>query len=150
MSELVRDFQARLGRPVEHGEYMSQSADLRDKLWDGLSEKAQQEARPEGPTVAELAWRIGELRAANAFEAVPERTVRKVARAERPVAARIRAKLAERQVVENPAPVEVVREPEPPVAPPATVIAMPEPSRNGHAKAVTRRRQERAERLRLF
>jgi len=115
-----------------------------------LYEKDQQEAKPEGPTVAELAVRIGELRAVNAVQAVPERTVRKAARAERPVAARIRAKPAERPVVEEPAPVEVVREPEPPVAPPATVIAMPEPSRNGQAKAVTRRRRERAERLRLF
>jgi hypothetical protein len=163
----LRDYESRLGRPFEHGEYMGQLADLRDRLKEGLLEKAQQEPKPEGPSVAELAQRIGELRAANAVEAAPERTVRKAVRAERPVVARIRERMGEQPVIEaepvvvespasveekpaqtrNPEPAPV---PEPPATPPAAVIAMPEPARNGHAKAVTRRRQERAEQLRLF
>lgn len=151
----LKDFEARLGRPFEHGEYMNQLADLRDKLRDGLSEKAQQEPKPEGPSVAELAAKIQELRAANTVEATPERAVRKAARAERPVTARIRAKLAERQPVEEPVAVEVspepVRVPEPvqAPAPEPVVIAIPEPV-NGHAKAVVSRRQAKAEQLRLF
>ena len=41
---------------------------------------------------------------------------------------------------------------EPPAAPPAAVIAMPEPFKpvNGHAKAVVKRRQGGGEQLRLF
>jgi N12 class adenine-specific DNA methylase len=146
----LADFQARLGQVFEHGEYMSQLADLRDKLRDGLSEKAQQEPKPEGPTVAELAQRIHELRALNTVEATPERTVRKAVRAERPVTARLKEKLGERQV--EPVQAEVTPEPvtpEPVQVPAPVVIAMPEPV-NGHAKAVTKRRQAKAEQLRLF
>ncbi len=36
------------------------------------------------------------------------------------------------------------------VAIPTAVIAIPEPARNGYVRAVARRRQERAEQLRLF
>jgi hypothetical protein len=60
-------------------------------------------------------------------------------------------------VAPEPAAVEVKPEPgqlpeEPPAAPLAASIAMPEPFRpvNGHAKAVAKRRQGNAEQLRLF
>jgi hypothetical protein len=82
----LRDFEARMGRPFEHAESMRLLSDLRDRLEDGLSEKPQQEQAPEGPFVAELA----------------ERTARKAARAERPVTARIRAKLGEQTVADAP------------------------------------------------
>jgi hypothetical protein len=52
--------------------------------------------------VAELAERIKALRAANTVEAAPERTgTRKAARAERPVTARIRARLGEQPAEER-------------------------------------------------
>jgi N12 class adenine-specific DNA methylase len=157
----LRDYEARLGKPFAHADYMGLLANLRDQLKEGLSEKAQQEPKPEGPSVAELAQKIVDLRAANTVEAAPERTVRKAARAERPVVARIRAKLAEATHVEPvQAPVaEVVAEPimqedddDTPATPAATVIALPEPVKpvNGHAKAVVNRRQPKAEQLRLF
>lgn len=151
----LKDYEARLGRPFAHEAFMRELADLRDLLKIGLSEHP-----PEGSTpVAELAERIRALREANTVEAAPERTVRKATRAERPVTARIRERMAEEpvQVAPEPAAVEVKQEPvqkpeEPPASPPAAVIAMPEQFRpvNGHAKAVAKRRQGNAEQLRLF
>ena len=96
----LKDYEARLGKRFEHEEYRRQLADLRDQLKLGLSEKP-----PEGGTpVAELADRIGKLRAENAVEAAPERIgTRKAARAERPVTARIRERM-----VEGPAMTEAV------------------------------------------
>ena len=128
----------------------------------GLSEKP-----PEGGTpVAELAERIKALRDANTVEAAPERTVRKAARAESPVTARIRARLGEQPVAEakdagdvKATVVEVpvaeqkpVEKPEePPAAPPApVVIAMPEPVKPDYRQSVTRRRQGHEAQLRLF
>ena len=83
----LRDYEARLGMPFTHADYMSQLTDLRGQLKLGLSEKP-----PEGGTpVAELAERITGLRAANTVEAALQRTgIRKVTAAERPVTARIR------------------------------------------------------------
>src|SRR4051794_1898184 len=101
---------------------MDELANLRDQLKLGLSAHP-----PEGlPPVAELAEKIKALREANTVEAAPERTgTRKATRAERPVTARIRAKLSEQTVgvPEEPVPVPVEVKPEP--AP--VVIAMPEP-----------------------
>jgi hypothetical protein len=98
----LSDYESRLGRPFEHEEYASQLADLRDQLKLGLSEKA-----PEGGTpTAELAEQIRKLRESVTVEAAPERTVRKAARAKRPVTARIRERIGEQAVV------EVAEEPE--------------------------------------
>jgi hypothetical protein len=99
--------------------------------------------------VAELAEKIKVLREANTVEAVPERTVRKAARAERPVTARIRVRLEEATPIVAPevpaiAPTVIEVESEEddtPAAPPAAAIAMHEQARNGHARAVLKRRQ---------
>ncbi len=151
----LKDYEARLGKPFAHGEYMGQLAELRDRLREGLSEKAKQEPMPEGPSVAELAEQIKALREANTVEAAPERAVRKVTRAERPVTARIKERLGEivsGEAVQEPVahPVEV--KPEPASTPdklPSDVIAIPKPE-NGHAKAVMSRRQAESKQLRLF
>ena len=154
----LMDYEARLGRPFPHAEYMSQLTDLRDKLKDGLSEKAQEEQSTEGPSVKELAERIKSLREENTVEVAPERAIRKAARAERPVTARIRAKLGERpaEPVEEPvmAPIEATPEPvvlieEPPVA---EVIPMPQPvvQVDGYRQRVARSRKASPEQLRLF
>jgi hypothetical protein len=146
-----------LCRPFEHAESASQLADLRDKLKLGLSEKP-----PEGGTlVAELAGRIKALRASFTVEASPERVTRKAVRAERPVTARIRKRMA----VEEP--IEVANEPvvesvettpepvhkpeEPPASPPAAVIAMPVPAKPvaGYRQNETRRRGD-ARQMSLF
>src|SRR3954452_22279264 len=91
----LKDYEARLGKPFAHAAYMDELTGLRDQLKLGLSEHP-----PEGlPPVAELAEKIKVLREANTVEAAPERTgARKAARAERPVTARIRAKLGEQAV----------------------------------------------------
>jgi hypothetical protein len=145
----LRDYEGRVGRVFQHEEYKSQLTDLRDQLKRGLSEHP-----PEGATpVAELAERIRELRAANTVEAAPERTgTRRTTRAEKPVTARIRERVAVEEVKvepveEKPAPVEPER-----TEPIAQVIAMPEAFRpaNGHVKTVTRRRNANEDQLRLF
>jgi hypothetical protein len=96
-----RDFQARIGRPFGHAEYLSQLTDLRDQLKAGLSSDVQ----PEGAvSVAELAERIKALRTAHTVEAGPERTAMGHASAEVPVTARI---LRHREVRELKPTVEV-------------------------------------------
>jgi N12 class adenine-specific DNA methylase len=156
----LKDYEARLGKPFAHSEFMARLADLRDQLKEGLSEKAQQEPKPEGPTVAELAEKIKTLREANTVESAPERAIRKAARAERPVTARIRSKLGEQLAAKaeettglTATSTTIEEKPEEsPAAPTATVILMPDLSKpvNGHAKAVENRRQAKAEQLRLF
>jgi hypothetical protein len=68
---------------------MEELTGLRDQLKAGLSDKAPESGTP----VAELAERIKALRAGNVVEAAPERA-RKAVRAERPVTARIRERVA--------------------------------------------------------
>jgi hypothetical protein len=123
--------------------------DLRDQLKLGLSEHP-----PEGGVpAAELAERIKALWAANTVEAAPERTgSRKAARAERPVTARIRAKLGEQPVEVVPEPVAVEVKPEPAKEPEPVVLPLPEPAKpaEGYRQSVIRRRQDRAEQLRRF
>ena len=83
----LRDYEARLGQPFPHAEYMDQLAALRDQLKAGLSGAAPQEGEP---SVAELAERIKGLQAANTVEATPERTATRKVAAEEPVTSRIR------------------------------------------------------------
>ena len=83
----LRDYQARIGQPFEHAEYLDQLASLRDRLKAGLSGAERKEGEP---TVAELAERIKALRASNTVEAAPERTGKRQVSAEEPVTARIR------------------------------------------------------------
>jgi N12 class adenine-specific DNA methylase len=90
----LRDYQGRIGKPFAHESFASQLADLRDRLKIGLSEHP-----PEGSTpTAELAEQIRLLRESVTVEAAPERTgTRKAVRAERPVTARIKERMAEVQ-----------------------------------------------------
>jgi hypothetical protein len=172
----LRDYESRVGKPFAHAEYMSQLSDLRDQLKLGLSEHP-----PEGLTpVSELAERIKALREANTVEVAPERAVRKAARAERPVTARIRERIGEQAAQADlesacdagqPAGVQVVQverksaggaggagaapvvtTPEPLKQAEPVVIPMSEPIKpmNGHAKAVAKRRLEKEAQLRLF
>ena len=128
---------------------MERLGDLRDQLRAGLSEKAPDQ-EPAGLSLPELAERIKALRASVTVEAAPERTVRKSVRAERPVTARIRERMVEQPV----AAVEEAVEPQAVVAAEsahaAEIIPMPEPVKPEYRQAVTRRRQEKAEQLRLF
>ena len=154
----LRDYESRVGKPFAHADYMSQLSDLRDQLRIGLSEKPPEEGTP----VTVLAERIKALREANTVEAAPERTVRKAARAERPVTARIRERIGDKPVEAAQEPMAAVVEPTPepvkepeavqPAEPEPVVIPMPEPVKpmNGHAKAVAKRRQEKEAQLRLF
>jgi len=109
--------------------------------------------------VAELAEKIKTLREGNAVEAAPERAVRKAARAEKPVTARIRERV--KPVAEaEPVKPEAVAEPEhvaPPVEEPKPsedqkVIQLPEPVRpvSGHRAEVLRRRKGDGRQMTLF
>ncbi len=84
----LRDYQARLGKPFPHEEYLSELTSLRDWLKAGLSTTAPDDDARE--TVSELAARIKALKAANTIDATPQRAQRKQAAAEEPVTARIR------------------------------------------------------------
>ena len=159
-----RDFETQLGKAFEHEAYADQLADLRDRLKLGLSEHP-----PEGSTpTAELAEQIKALWASVTVEAAPERTVRKAARAERPVTARIRERMVERPVAESePVAVfepiaEVIALPvvkpveekpadgKPDGASGAVIPAMYQERGPGHARQVTKRRQADGGQLRLF
>jgi N12 class adenine-specific DNA methylase len=83
----LRDYEARLGQPFPHADYLDRLAALRDQLKAGLSGAAPQEGEP---SVAELAEQIKGLQAANTVEATPERTATRKVAAEEPVTARIR------------------------------------------------------------
>jgi hypothetical protein len=87
----MRDYRARIGQPFMHADYLDQLTALRDQLKAGLSGA---EAKEGEPTVAELAERIKQLRAANTIEAAPQRTAKRQA-AEEPVTARIRRRSEE-------------------------------------------------------
>jgi N12 class adenine-specific DNA methylase len=91
----LRDYQARVGQPFSHEEYMHQLAGLRDRLKAGLSGQAQ-EADAEGnqPAVSDLAEQIKALKSAHTIEATPERTGKRRTSAEEPVTARIRRRAA--------------------------------------------------------
>ncbi len=82
----LRDYQARIGQPFTHADYLDQLAALRDQLKIGLSGA---EAKDGEPTIAALAERIKALRAAHTIEATPPRTAKRQASAEEPVTARI-------------------------------------------------------------
>ncbi len=84
----LRDYQARLGKPFPHEEYLSELTSLRDRLKAGLSATAQGDDAKE--VVSELAARIKGLKAANTIEVTPQRAQRKLAAAEEPVTTRIR------------------------------------------------------------
>lgn len=85
----LRDYQARVGKPFSHDDYLSKLMVLRDQLKGRLT-KSVHGADDEGPDAAELAEQIKALKAANTIEASPQRPRQKQATAEEPVTARIR------------------------------------------------------------
>jgi N12 class adenine-specific DNA methylase len=97
----LRDFQARLGQPFAHEDYLARLTTLRDQLRAGLSGSAPDADREGQPSVAELAEEIKALRAANTVEAAPERTGKRQLSAEEPVTTRIRRRAEELAVTEG-------------------------------------------------
>ncbi len=98
----LRDFQARLGQPFRHADYLDQLTALRDQLKAGLSGAAPEENTNGQPAVAELAEQIKVLRAAHTIEAAPQRSERRRITAEEPVTARIRRR-TEAETASSPA-----------------------------------------------
>jgi len=93
-----RDYQARLGAPFAHEDYLTRLTALRDKLKAGLSGMGGED---DGTPVLELAERIKELRAAHttvasAGQATAERPAQRLDAGEEPVTARIRRRAEER------------------------------------------------------
>ncbi len=86
----LRDYQARLGNPFVHEQYLGELTALRDHLKAGLSATPHQPGEHEGPRVTELADCIKALKAANSIEVAPQRVRQRQSTAEEPVTARIR------------------------------------------------------------
>lgn len=86
----LRDYQARLGKPFQHDQYLSELTSLRDQLKAGLSATAQAQGDEARQAVAGIADRIKALKAAHSIEAAPQRVRQKHSTAEEPVTARIR------------------------------------------------------------
>jgi hypothetical protein len=87
----LRDYQARLGASFPHDTYLMELTGLRDQLKTALSITTPDPAANPLPPAHELAERIKALKAAHTIEAAPQRlTARSAARAEEPIAARIR------------------------------------------------------------
>ncbi len=86
----LRDYQARLGKPFPHDQYLNELTELRDRLKVKLSATGHESGEERGPTTSALADRIKALKAANTIEATPQRARQKHSSAEEPVTARIR------------------------------------------------------------
>jgi hypothetical protein len=85
----LRDYQARLGQPFLHEQYISKLTALRDQLKASLSGHASEGA----PTSVEIADAIKALKTENAVEAAPQRSALRRTNAEEPVTARIRRQM---------------------------------------------------------
>jgi hypothetical protein len=89
-----RDYQARLGASFPHDTYLLELTGLRDQLKAALSITTPDPAAKPLPPAHELAERIKALKAAHTIEAaLPRLTARSAARAEEPIAARIRHRI---------------------------------------------------------
>ncbi len=86
----LRDYQARLGKPFLHDQYLVELTTLRDGLKAGLSTAQPEPGNESGPSVSELADKIKALKAAHNIEAAPQRIGQRQSTAEEPVTARIR------------------------------------------------------------
>ena len=87
----LRDYQAPLGASFPHDTYLMELTGLRDQLKAALSITTPDPAAKPLPPAHELAEQIKALKAAHTIEAAPQRlTARSAARAEEPIAARIR------------------------------------------------------------
>ena len=91
----LRDYQASLGKPFHHDDYLSELTGMRDQLKAGLSATAQAQDEEGKPTVSELAERIKALKAAHSIDAMPQRVRQKQSTGEEPVTARIRRRTKE-------------------------------------------------------
>jgi hypothetical protein len=92
----LRDYHARLGASFPHDTYLTELTGLRDQLKTALSITTPDPAAKPLPPAHEIAERIKALKAANTIEAAPpQRTARSAARAEEPIAARIRHRVKE-------------------------------------------------------
>jgi hypothetical protein len=94
----LRDYQARLGAPFAHKDYLDRLTTLRDRLKAGLSGMGGED---DGTPVLELAERIKELRVAHtaatsAAQTTAERPPQRRDAGEEPVTARIRRRAEER------------------------------------------------------
>lgn len=89
------DYQARLGVPFHHEEYMSQLATLRDELRATLSGKGSDSGIESLPSASNVAEQIKRLRAAHNVDAAPRRISQTALSAEEPVTSRIKRKLAD-------------------------------------------------------
>lgn len=67
----LRDYQARLGKPFEHEQYLSELTTLRDQLKAGLSATAQAQDDEAGQAVAATADKIKAIKAAHSIETTP-------------------------------------------------------------------------------
>jgi len=86
----LRDHRARLGKPFQQENYLSELTSLRDQLKSGLSAPGQQREDNSGPSVPALAERIKTLKASHTIDASPQRTEQRQLSAEEPVTTRIR------------------------------------------------------------
>jgi len=98
----LRDYQARLGAPFPHDDYLSELTGLRDQLKAGLSGVTPETGDDQQPSVSELAEKIRTLKATHSIEATPQRIRQKQISAEEPVTARIRRR-TEATAVSDPA-----------------------------------------------
>src|SRR5208337_2007207 len=64
----LRDYQARLGKPFQHEQYLSELTSLRDQLKAGLSATAQAQGDEAKANVSDTAERIKALKAAHSIE----------------------------------------------------------------------------------
>jgi hypothetical protein len=99
----LRDYQARLGAPFAHEDYLDTLTALRDRLKAGLSGTGGED---DGTPVLELAERIKELRAAHSTatgtgQGAPERPAQRRDAGEEPVTTRIRRRADERSAVDG-------------------------------------------------
>jgi hypothetical protein len=96
----LRDYQARLGAPFAHDQYLSELTGFRDQLKASLSGK-QPEPGSKTLTAGDIAAQIKTLRAAHSIDATPQRAQHKQTTAEEPVTARIRRKMESAELAGN-------------------------------------------------
>lgn len=81
-----------MGRPFQHESYLAELNALRERLKVGLAGVAAEPGEPR-LSVAELAERITEIKAAHTVDATAERSVTRTQSAEVPVTARIHRRM---------------------------------------------------------
>jgi hypothetical protein len=87
----LRDYQARMGKPIPHEAYLAELTGLRDQLKAGLSGMPAEEGC-EPVNLADVAERIKQMKAGHSIECA-ERGKRSSASAEEPITARIRRRM---------------------------------------------------------